>query len=323
MGEAMHDMAAGHGDLTQRLNIQSQDEFGYLGEGFNLFVKRIHISMQEVASATTALNDVAMLVVSASNSSMINCDQQADRSTSVATSTNQLGATANDIAQSAARTASYSNKARELSFESLAVVEQNLDSMHLLSARISSASQKIESLNSKTENIGQILEVITDISRQTNLLALNAAIEAARAGDAGRGFAVVADEVRNLSLRTQDSASQVQQIIEALQAEAQEAVEIMIQGQSKSEDSVKIAVQTASALKNVATHIGEIDAMNQSVAAATEEQSSVVHSINAEISQTSILNQQGLHNLQTTLQACTDLEHQAVKLKQLVANFQI
>lgn len=323
MSDAMHGMAAGHGDLTQRLNIPSQDEFGYLGEGFNLFVKRIHSSMQEVSFATTALNEVALQVVSASNSSMLNCDQQANCSNSVAIAINQLGESANEIAQSAARTAGYSTQARHLSSESQTVVEQNLKSMQHLSAQMKSASEKVALLNSKTANIGQILEVITGISRQTNLLALNAAIEAARAGDAGRGFAVVADEVRSLSHRTQQSASQVQRIIEELQAEAQEAVDIMIQGQSKSEKSVRIASETGSALESVATHIGEIDSMNQSVAAATEEQSSVVHAINAQIFHMNSLNQKGLQNLQTTLHACADLERQAIRLNQMVANFQL
>jgi methyl-accepting chemotaxis protein len=152
----------------------------------------------------------------------------------------------------------------------------------------------IESLNSKTVNIGQILEVITSISQQTNLLALNAAIEAARAGEAGRGFAVVADEVRNLAHRTQESAQQVQTMIEELQIGARASVSTMDESQRHSEDSVEIANLAGERLVSVTQRIGEIDGMNQSVATATEEQTSVVESINMDITEINTLNQEGL-----------------------------
>ncbi|WP_404942719.1 methyl-accepting chemotaxis protein, partial [Pseudomonas sp. GW704-E2] len=150
------------------------------------------------------------------------------------------------------------------------VVERNIGAMNQLSEMLSASSTNIESLNSKTVNIGQILEVITSISQQTNLLALNAAIEAARAGDAGRGFAVVADEVRNLAHRTQESAQQVQTMIEELQVGARDSVNTMGESQRHSLDSVEIANQVGERLNSVTQRIGEIDGMNQSVATATE-----------------------------------------------------
>lgn len=323
MGRAMHDIAAGEGDLTKRLVIQSQDEFGYLGNGFNLFVERIHDSMREVASSTTQLNEVALRVVSASNSSMLNSDQQANRTSSVAAAINELGAAAQEIAQNAARASGHSSDARTLASNGQEVVGKNIAAMNRLSSRISGASDEIEALNTKTANIGQILEVITGISQQTNLLALNAAIEAARAGEAGRGFAVVADEVRSLAHRTQESASQVQEMIEQLQSGAREAVAIMTDSQRESIETVGIANQAVASLESVSVRIGEIDGMNQSVATATEEQTSVVEAINVDITQINTLNQEGVENLNATLRACTDLERQSARLTQLVGSFRI
>uniref|UniRef100_UPI001F1315D4 methyl-accepting chemotaxis protein n=1 Tax=Pseudomonas viridiflava TaxID=33069 RepID=UPI001F1315D4 len=170
---------------------------------------------------------------------------------------------------------------------------------------------------------GQILEVTTSISQQTNLLALNAAIEAARAGEAGRGFAVVADEVRNLAHRTQDSAQQVQKMIEELQVGAREAVTNMTESQRQSEDSVGIANRAGERLGSVTRRIDEINGMNQSVAAATEEQTSVVESINVDITHINTLNQLGVDNLRQTLEACNSLEEQAARLQQLVGSFRI
>nr|WP_149087517.1 methyl-accepting chemotaxis protein [Pseudomonas prosekii] len=323
MGRAMHDIAEGEGDLTKRLTIHGHDEFGALGTSFNRFVERIHTSIREVASATGQVNEVALRVVAASNSSMFNSDQQASRTSSVAAAINELGAAAQEIAQNAALASQHSSDARALAEDGQQVVDKTIAAMQQLSAKISDSCGNIETLNSNTVNIGQILEVITSISQQTNLLALNAAIEAARAGEAGRGFAVVADEVRNLAHRTQDSAQQVQKMIEELQIGAREAVSTMTDSQRQSESSVGIANQAGERLGSVTQRIGEIDGMNQSVATATEEQTAVVESINVDITEINTLNQEGVENLQATLRACSDLEQQAARLKQLVGSFRI
>ncbi|MDL5593169.1 methyl-accepting chemotaxis protein [Bacillus subtilis] len=323
MTRAMEDIADGEGDLTKRLTIQNQDEFGVLGTAFNRFVERIHGSIREVSSSTGQVNEVALRVVAASNSSMYNSDQQASRTNSVAAAINQLGAAAQEIARNAAQASTQASDARGLAEDGQQVVDRSIKAMNQLSSMLSASSSNIESLNSKTVNIGQILEVITSISQQTNLLALNAAIEAARAGEAGRGFAVVADEVRNLAHRTQESAQQVQTMIEELQVGARESVSTMSDSQRHSQDSVEIANLAGERLNSVTQRIGEIDGMNQSVATATEEQTAVVESINVDITEINTLNQEGVENLQATLRACSDLEQQASRLKQLVGSFRI
>jgi methyl-accepting chemotaxis protein len=323
MTRAMEDIAEGEGDLTKRLRIHNHDEFGILGTAFNRFVERIHSSISEVSSATEQVNEVALRVISASNSSMTNSDEQSNRTNSVAAAINELGAAAQEIAGNAAQASQHASSARLLAEEGQQVVERNIAAMNRLSDLIVSSSGHIETLNNKTVNIGQILEVITSISQQTNLLALNAAIEAARAGEAGRGFAVVADEVRNLAHRTQESAQQVQTMIEELQVGARASVETMDQSQRHSQDSVQIANQAGERLDSVTVRISEIDGMNQSVATATEEQTAVVEAINMDINEINMLNQEGVENLQATLRACSDLEQQAGRLKQLVGSFRI
>jgi methyl-accepting chemotaxis protein len=319
----MEDISLGEGDLTRRLQVQSKDEIGQLATAFNRFVERIHHSIREVSSAALGVNEGARRVLDASNSSMSNFDDQSTRTNSVAAAINQLGAAAQEIAHNASDASQQASSARQQAEDGRQVVQRTIEVMNELSGKISASCANIEVLNDKTVNIGQILEVIKGISQQTNLLALNAAIEAARAGEAGRGFAVVADEVRSLAGRTQASALEIQQMIEELQVGARESVTTMTESQRHSEESVTIANLAGSRLGSVTQRIGEIDNVNQSVAAATEEQTAVVEALNVDIIQINTLNQQGVENLQSTLRACTELEQQAGRLNQLVGSFRI
>jgi methyl-accepting chemotaxis protein len=319
----MEDISRGEGDLTRRLAVQSQDEIGQLATAFNRFVERIHHSIREVSSAALGVNEGAKRVLLASNASLSNFDEQSTRTNSVAAAINELGAAAQEIANNASDASQQASAARQQAEDGRQVVERTIQVMNELSGKISASCANIEVLNSKTVNIGQILEVIKGISQQTNLLALNAAIEAARAGEAGRGFAVVADEVRSLAGRTQTSAAEIQLMIEALQVGARESVTTMTESQQHSEESVSIANLAGTRLGSVTQRIGEIDNVNQSVAAATEEQTAVVEALNVDITEINTLNQQGVENLQSTLQACTELEREAGRLNQLVGSFRI
>ncbi|HEK1691884.1 TPA: methyl-accepting chemotaxis protein [Pseudomonas putida] len=323
MGRAMRDIAEGEGDLTRRLDVQRKDEFGELATSFNHFVERIHTSISEVSSATRLVHDLSEKVVNASNASIIGSEEQSMRTNSVAAAINQLGAATQEIARNAADASQHASGASEQANGGREVVEEAINAMTALSQRISESCEQIETLNASTDEIGKILDVIKGISQQTNLLALNAAIEAARAGEAGRGFAVVADEVRNLAHRTQESAEEIHRMITSLQVGSREAVHTMNTSQVSSEQTVQVANQAGVRLASVTQRIGEIDGMNQSVATATEEQTAVVESLNLDITQINALNQQGVENLNQTLQHCDALAQQAGRLKQLVGSFRI
>ncbi|PCC97471.1 methyl-accepting chemotaxis protein [Halopseudomonas pelagia] len=323
LSAALANIAQGEGDLTQRLPVTSSDEFGRLAGAFNQFIERIHVSIRQVASTSGELNNVALRVLDASNANLASSDEQASRTNSVAAAINQLGAAAQEIARNAADASNQASKARLGAEQGSSVVAETVQAMHDLSAKIDNAGVSIKALNARTADIGKILDVIQSISEQTNLLALNAAIEAARAGEAGRGFAVVADEVRNLAHRTQSSAREVHEMIGDLRGDAATAVQAMDESKRFSEHGVTVASQAGERLAEITGGIGEIDNMNQSVAAATEEQTSVIESLNVDITDINTLNQEGVENLQSTLRACRSLEQQVEHLQQLVGSFRI
>ncbi|WP_459741105.1 methyl-accepting chemotaxis protein, partial [Pseudomonas aeruginosa] len=133
MGRAMQDIAQGEGDLTKRLKVTSNDEFGTLANAFNRFVERIHESIREVAGTARQLHDVAQLVVNASNSSMANSDEQSNRTNSVAAAINELGAAAQEIARNAADASHHASDANHQAEDGKQVVEQTIRAMNELS----------------------------------------------------------------------------------------------------------------------------------------------------------------------------------------------
>ncbi|MBC3475683.1 methyl-accepting chemotaxis protein [Pseudomonas taiwanensis] len=323
MSNAMHDIAQGEGDLTVRLANRSNDEFGALAQSFNRFVGRVHESMQQVASATKAVDQGVRAVTQASEASLSSSSEQSTRTSSVVTAIQQLGAATQDIAQNAALASQRTVSARDQAASGYAVLTDTIAAIDHLTQLIGASGNSIDSLHAKTAGIGQILDVITGISQQTNLLALNAAIEAARAGEAGRGFAVVADEVRSLAHRTQQSARQVQQLIEELQEEAQRSVGQMQDSQHYGKESIDIAQKAGVRLGSITTIVGEIDGINHSVAAATEEQSTVADLISSDTTELDLLNRKGVENLRETLDACARLQQQVESLRGLVSGFRL
>lgn len=323
LAKAMTNIAHGEGDLTRRLPINSRDELGLLAGAFNQFVERIQGSIREVGRTMGQVERVASQVIGSTTRTLEDSQVQTERTSSVVAAINQLGAAAQEIASNASRASVQAGTARAQSLEGRAVVGRNIEAMTHLSTLIASSGAHIGQLNGKTEDIGQILEVISAISQQTNLLALNAAIEAARAGEAGRGFGVVADEVRNLAHRTQQSAQQVKLLIEELQNGAGAVVGAMAQSQSHSGQSVEIARLAGQSLAQVTGSIEQMDGMNQSVAAATEEQSAVVDALQGDISEIERLNQAGTEQMRSTLDACAQLRDQVQNLTSLVERFRV
>ncbi|WP_282114093.1 methyl-accepting chemotaxis protein [Pseudoalteromonas arctica] len=323
LNDAIKDIAQGEGDLTRRLTVENDDEFGDLSHSFNIFIEKIQHSIEQVKESTEQLDIAIESLVSQTHSSLSMYDDQSKRTDSVAAAINQFSATSMDISNNAESASQLAKNADEHSTQNQEALSHSVTTIHQLSANMEKAQQTINSLNTHTASIGQVLEVIKGVSEQTNLLALNAAIEAARAGEAGRGFAVVADEVRQLAHRTQQSTQEIEDTVSQLQKGSNLAVELMKTSLQDSEKSVQQADAVGNLMSHVIQAIKQINDANHSVASATDEQNQVVKLLDTDIQTISALSIQGKANLNDTLNECTKLKQQFSALENMVQKFKV
>ncbi len=280
---SLEEMASGDGDLTLRLKSNSNDEVGTLVDRFNLFVDKLQGVISQVSNSTVRVAEAAGEMKRVSEVSAVGMNSQQQEIDQVVTAMAEMTSTVDEVAGSAARAAETANVARSDAAAGKQVVEENMQAISKLAADVEHAAEVIQELDSHSDSIGAVLNVIRDIAEQTNLLALNAAIEAARAGEQGRGFAVVADEVRTLATRTHESTREINDMITRLQSGTQSAVQTMSQGREQAQASVDQAAKVGETLERIAQGVEEINGMNIQIASAAEQQAAAVGEINNNI----------------------------------------
>ena len=284
VADRLRDIAQGEGDLTQRIQLQRQDELGDLATWFNAFLGRIHGTVQELVGLVHDTRSHTGQAARLSEQSQQALAAQFGEIDMVASAFEEMHQTSGEVATSARRVVSAADSAEESAQQGKAVVEETRLAMEQLMGFISDAKPRVEALSRDSENISQILEVITGIAEQTNLLALNAAIEAARAGEQGRGFAVVADEVRNLARRTQDSVIEIRHVIDALQSGTQEVVGAILSSHEQANVTQQRAQDAVIMLEAITRSIATIQEMSNQIEIAVKEQSNVSGEISANVS---------------------------------------
>lgn len=319
--DAMNEIAEGDGDLTKRLDEEGKDEVAQLGMAFNHFAEKVREMVCQVSGSTSQLATAAEEMSMITSSTNEGVQKQQAETEMVATAMNEMTATVQEVARHATEASDAAQSADNETQGGKAVVQQTVSTINNLANEIEEATSVILKLESDSDNIGTVLDVIRGIAEQTNLLALNAAIEAARAGEQGRGFAVVADEVRTLASRTQESTQEIQSMIESLQQGSRNAVKAMESSQKQSQQSVEQALKAQDSLDAITESVTTISTMNIQIASAAKEQSNVSEEINQNIINISQVVETTAEGAQQTLTASHELANLANELQVLVGQF--
>jgi len=311
------------GDLTVRLNVQSEDEIGKIQDDVNTMVANLTEIMRQTSGTANEVSSSAIQLQATSGNMSENAEQVAQQVGSVATASEEMSATSNDIAMNCHQAVESAKRANETAERGKAVVGNTVAAMGRIADRASQSASAVESLGERSDQIGAIVATIEDIADQTNLLALNAAIEAARAGEMGRGFAVVADEVRALAERTTRATHEISGMIKAIQNETRDAVNAMSAAVQEVELGTNDATSSGAALDDILEEISNVTMQINQIATAAEEQNATTGEITGNITRISDTVQEANRGAHETATAALQLSGLATTLQQLVGRFKV
>ncbi|WP_137297344.1 methyl-accepting chemotaxis protein [Psychromonas sp. SP041] len=317
------DLAKGDADLTQRLNVEGNDDLADIAQGVNTFISQLQSMMNEILTSLAEIsNGIEQLnKVSASNDQALNV--HAGETQQAVAAITEMSASANTVADNAKQTSFSTQQASDEAVISKQLVASSSESVQALVNEVEIASQRINTMHENTQEIVSVLSVIGAIADQTNLLALNAAIEAARAGEQGRGFAVVADEVRSLAARTQESTAEINELLTKLTDDAALAVNAMNTTKESCQNTTDNTISVGTGLDSMAGSIIEINELSSHIATASSEQSQVAEQISYNMASIQDMVHELTQNGQLTSASTESLSAANTRLADMVNRFKL
>ena len=321
--DRVQEIADGDGDLTRRVEVNSSDELGELGRNFNRFADKIHKTMVNVSAATREVAAAATEIAASAEEMAAGLQRQEQQTTRVSAAVEEMSASVQEVAHKGQAARAAADESQGDAVQGGQVVDQTVTEIKAIADEVTRSAAAVASLGQKSEQIGQIIEVINDIAEQTNLLALNAAIEAARAGEHGRGFAVVADEVRKLAERTTKATEEVAGSIKEIQADTRTAVQQIESGSARVAKGVDLANSAGNALGRITHSSQGLSGMVQSIAAAAEQQSATSAEIARSVEEINAVTRESAQGADQAAKAATMLSQQGERLQALVSVFRL
>ena len=286
VAEKLGEMAVRGGNLTQRLDVESRDEIGLLAKAKNRLLESFRCIVAQIAEAVERLTSSNAVLKEKTDHTRRTTDEVRRATEHIAERTNEqtqkvqaIAQVANVISDASGQVASEALSARDMVRNAVELADkgeyatfQSLERMTQIRDKFESLGQVIQSLNHRSQEIENVVSVITDIADQTNLLALNAAIEAAQAGDKGRGFAIVAEEVRNLAKQAKASTIDIKRLMASVREDMANATRQMLQSKEAVNEGLKITEETERVFAAIAANVGLIAHSVERITAHIQEQ---------------------------------------------------
>ncbi|WP_158854391.1 methyl-accepting chemotaxis protein [Halorhabdus sp. CUG00001] len=348
-GDVLDDVA--DGDLTRRVDPESENEaMEIVGTELNATLDALESTIadvesfaSEVASSSNTVRQNADRVSDASRQVSQSIDEifdgaseQSERLRDIADEMETLSASAEEVASSAQEVAATSREAAEVGETGRDAAEDAIEEMGAIEDETERTRQAINDLAADLEEIGEIVDLITEIVEQTNMLAINASIEAAHSGG-GEGFAVVADEIKSLAEETKDAAGDIEARIEAIQEQADETVETMETTSERMGEGVETVTEAVESLETIVEHAEEADRGIQEIDDATEDQANTAQQVMAMVEDLTAISRQTTEEADTVASAADEqtdsiaevsesagaLRRQADELQSLLDRFEV
>ncbi|MDF7795859.1 methyl-accepting chemotaxis protein [Pseudomonas syringae] len=311
------------GDLTQDTSTTRQDELGLLQNTMQHMTVSLRGLIGGIGNGVTQIATAAEQLSAVSEQTSAGVTLQKNEVDQVATAMNEMASTVQEVARNTEDASQAAKQASERAAHGSSVVQHATREIGQLAGEVQQLGQAMQRLTEDSGKIGSVIDVIKAVAEQTNLLALNAAIEAARAGEQGRGFAVVADEVRSLAQRTQNSTTEIEALIQALQKGTGAASGLMDASLQRTEGTVVLARQAEQALVEINQSIGTIEQMSQQISAAAEQQSAVTEEINRSVLSVRDIADQSASATEQSAASTVELARLGSDLQSMVARFKI
>jgi len=308
-------------DLSQVIGVQGHDEFAKLMQALKAMQDGLRSTLSLISDSSNQLASTSEEMHAVTEDANKGMQRQNNEVEMAATAVTEMSAAVEEVARNASAASEAANRSNSAALAGRARVDETVQAISLMVANVEDASLEVQGLAVMATDISKVLDVIRAIAEQTNLLALNAAIEAARAGEAGRGFAVVADEVRALAHRTQQSTSEIEQMISSIQKGSGAAVSAMTHTNAQAQRTLDTAQGAGSALVEITESIDNITERNVLIATASEEQAQVAREVDRSLVSIRDLSNQASEGSGQTALATSELTKLAVELNRLVKQF--
>lgn len=273
------------GDLTQQVPTRANDEPGRLAQLVNVMVEKMSDLIRKTNELISNVSQSSSQLLTSSETSAATMENMNSRANEMRSSANvqaeltsrskaainDMSAAIQQVAENAQEVSGSAISATSRAQDGEQQIEKAIDQMDVISHTVNSSATIVEGLGAKSQEIGQIVDLITNIATQTNLLALNAAIEAARAGEQGKGFAVVAEEVRKLAEESGEAAKRIADLIKEIQVEADRAVSAMEDGTREVANGTEVVSSAGEAFHHIITAVTTVNEQIQEMSAASQE----------------------------------------------------